>query len=260
MRYLSLFATIFSVSLRRGLAHRANLIFEALVRVSGIAASLAALGIVYTQTDTLGGWSQGEAIVLLGTYEITSGILWTFIEPNVAWFRNQVVDGKLDDTLLKPVSSIFLASLGTCAPLGLSQVATGTAIVMIGMRHLGSIPTAWEVFAWLLMLATGIVITWASRVLLASLAFWAPSFEPDVLYNALWQFGRYPVSVYQQPIRFTLTYVLPVAFIATVPAQVLTREARPLLLVIGLAVGPLAFMTVRLVWHAGLRRYTSATS
>lgn len=69
------------------------------------------------------------------------------------------------------------------------------------------------------MLAVGIAIAWASRVTLASLAFWAPYLTPDVLYGALWQFGRYPVGIYRQPIRFVLTYVLPVAFIATIGAR-----------------------------------------
>ena len=260
MRLLKLSVVIFSISLRRELAFRADLIFEALVTVTEIAAGLAALGIVYTQTSSLGGWSLGEAVVLLGTYQIVSGVLWTFIEPNVAWFRDQVTEGKLDDTLLKPVSSIYLASLGTCAPLWLSRVATGVAIVAVGLWELGTVPTLWGVLGWLLMLTTGIAVTWASRVLVASLAFWAPSFQPDVLYGALWQFGRYPVSIYRQPIRFVLTYILPVAFIATIPAQVLTRGASLFLLAIGLGVGLGAILVVQLVWNAGLRRYTSATS
>lgn len=260
MRLPRLFLAIFSVSLRRGLAHRTNLLFESLAQMIEVAAGLAALGILYARTDTLGGVSRGEAVVLLGTCQIVSGVLWTFIEPNVAWFRDQIVDGKLDDTLLKPVPSIFLASLGTCAPLWLAQAVTGLAVVVIGLRDLGIVPTVWGVFAWLLTLTIGIVLTWSWRVLLASVAFWAPSFQPEVLFKALWQFGRYPVSIYRQPVRFSLTYVLPIAFIATIPAQALTEGPRPRMMLVGGAVGIAAFLIVQAVWHAGLRRYTSATS
>lgn len=260
MRLLTLFAAVFSISLRRELAFRANLLFQALTTGAGSAAALAALGIVYARTDTLGGWSLGEAIVLLGTYQIVSGVLATFIEPNVQWFAGQVTSGKLDDVLLKPVPSVFLASLGTCAPLGLSQVALGVAVLAVGLRALGTSPTPWGVLGWLLLLAVGIAVTWASRVALASLAFWAPYVTPDVLYGALWQFGRYPVSIYPQPIRFVLTYVLPVAFIATIPARALSRGADPAALATGLAAGLGAVAIAQLVWNAGLRRYTSATS
>ncbi|MDQ3327241.1 MAG: ABC-2 family transporter protein [Chloroflexota bacterium] len=260
MRLPRLFGAIVSISLRRELAHRANLIFQMLLTVVDIASGLAALRIVYTQTDTLAGWTLAEAVVLLGTYQVVSGVLSTFVEPNLTWFGNQVTSGKLDSLLLKPVNSAFLATLGTCAPLGLSQVALGIAVVAIGISDLGAGPTASSIAGWLVMLGVGIAITWVSRVLVASLSFWAPQTQLDMVYEALWQFGRYPVSIYRQPLRFVLTWVLPVAFISTFPARALTGGARVELLAGGAVVGIGAVVVVRLVWDAGLRRYTSATS
>lgn len=260
MKLLRLFAAIVSLSLSRELAFRANLVFQVLMTATGLASGLAALAIVYTQTETLGGWRLGEAIVLLGTYQLVSGLRATFIDPNLAWFAEQVKSGKLDDILLKPMSSLFLASLGRCAPLALPEAALGVAVLGLGLRELGTVPTPWGVASWLVMVAVGVAITWASRVLLASVALWAPSVGLDVVYGALWQFGRYPVDIYRQPIRFVLTYVLPVAFIAAFPARVLKRGASIELLLVGPLLGIGAIMLVQMVWNAGLRRYTSATS
>ncbi|MBA3944770.1 MAG: ABC-2 family transporter protein [Herpetosiphonaceae bacterium] len=260
MKLLRVFVAICSVSVRRSLAFRANLIFQMLMTATGLGAGLAALGIVYSQTQTLGGWRLGDVIVLLGTYQIVSGVLATFIEPNVMWFAGQVKSGKLDDILLKPISSLFLASLGSCAPLELSQVMLGLVVVAVGLVTMGTAVTLWNSVGWLLMLMLGIAVMWASRVLVASVALWAPGIDLDVVYGALWQFGRYPVSIYQPPIRFVLTYVLPVAFISTLPARALTHGTSLPLLVFGLLVGLGAVMIVRTVWNLGLRRYTSATS
>jgi ABC-2 type transport system permease protein len=66
--------------------------------------------------------------------------------------------------------------------------------------------------------------------------------------------------VYRQPLRFVLTDVLPVAFISTVPAWALTRGAGPALIIVGLVIGIGAIAIVQIVWRAGLKRYTSATS
>jgi ABC-2 type transport system permease protein len=102
---------------------------------------------------------------------------------------------------------------------------------------------------------------WASRLLLAVVVFWAPQVELDVLSSALWQCGRYPIQIYRQPIRFALTYLLPLAYIATMPAYVLTHGQDLLasclvgLLIVGGLVG-----IVWGLWQAGLRRYSSATS
>jgi ABC-2 type transport system permease protein len=260
LRLLRLFGMIFSISLRRELAFRADLMFQVLMTVISLASGLAALSLVYTQTDTLGGWNLAEAIVLLGTYQIVSGILSAFIEPNVSWFSGQVKSGKLDEVLLKPVSSIFLVSLGSCAPLALGQVGMGMVVLGIGLEQLGAVPSLWGVVSWLALLAVGIAITWAWRVLVASLALWSPGVELDVVYGALWQFGRYPVSLYRQPLRFVLTWVLPVAFVSTFPTLALTRGVSLVLIVGGLCIGLMAIMLVRGIWNAGLRRYTSATS
>lgn len=260
MHCVRLFGAIFSLSLRRSLAFRMNFVFELAVSVLGIGAALAALALVFEQTSSLGGWSRGEAIVLLGTYQIVSGVLWTFIEPNVAWFQNQVTAGRLDDILLQPAPSIFLASLGSCSPLALSQVITGGVVLAVGQRDLGTFPNGVAVLAWLLLVMVGIALTWASRVFVASVAFWAPGLSQDVLYSALWQFGRYPVSIYRQPIRFALTWIVPLALVATLPARMLTDGPEAVPLVAGPIAAFGAVILVSRVWRAGLRRYTSATS
>jgi ABC-2 type transport system permease protein len=70
-----------------------------------------------------------------------------------------------------------------------------------------------------------------------------------------------PSRFTSKPIRFALTYILPLAYIATMPAYVLThgqdflaRCLAGLLLAGGLVGG------VWGLWQAGLRRYSSATS
>jgi ABC-2 type transport system permease protein len=260
MRLLVLLGASMTLSLRRVLAFRADLLFQLLSAAAELGAGLLALGLVYARTDVLGGWTLGEAIVLLGTYQIMSGILATFIEPNVQWFAGRVKSGALDDLLLKPAPGLFLVSLGSCAPLGLIEVALGGVVLGVGLREAGTVPGVWEAATWLVAIGSGVVLVWASRVLLALVALWTPALELDVVYSALWQFGRYPVTLYQQPFRFVLTYVVPVAFVATVPAQALVHGLPASLLLAGVLVGGVAFGVVLLVWRAGLRRYTSATS
>jgi ABC-2 type transport system permease protein len=260
VRLLALFGASVSLSLRRILAFRANLLFQLFTTATGLAAGLVALTIVYTHTSSLVGWTLGETIVLLGTYQILSGVLATFIEPNVQWFAGQVRNGQLDDILLKPVPSLFLVSLGSCAPLGLTGVALGCLVVGGGLHEIGVVPNLWGVVSWLVTISIGVILTWASRVLLAIMALWAPALELDVVYTALWQFGRYPITLYRQPFRFVLTYIVPVAFIATIPARALIEGAHPLQLLVSGAIGGAAIGFVLLVWRVGLRRYTSATS
>lgn len=260
MKLLRLFAAIFGMSLKRDLAFRTNLLFQFLLVVTATGSALFAVEIVYTRTETLGGWHAGEAIVLIGTFTIVSGVLSAFIDPNVLWFNQRVTSGELDDVLLKPVSSLFLASLGRHSPFGLIQIVVGLLVVMWGMRDLGAGFEVLNRLAWLALLVASFALTWASRVLIAMVALWVPGLALDVVYDGVWQFGRYPVTIYRQPARFVLTWVLPLAFITTLPTRALTRGVGMPVLALSLCLGAAAVALVQIIWNAGLRRYTSATS
>ena len=82
----------------------------------------------------------------------------------------------------------------------------------------------------------------------------------DVFYHSAWQLGRYPTDVFARPIRVVLTYVFPMALIASVPSAALLRGPQLGVLVAGVAAAGGAAGLAVLAWRAGLRRYTGATS
>src|SRR5215471_8266109 len=99
LRLFRLFARVVSITVQRELAHRVNLLFQAVLTATQVAAGFAALSVIYTHVSTLAGWTSAQATVLLGAYEIVSGLLQAFIEPNLAFFTNKVEGGELDDLL-----------------------------------------------------------------------------------------------------------------------------------------------------------------
>jgi ABC-2 type transport system permease protein len=259
-KIIRLFGALFSMSLRRSVTFRADLLFEFVLTVVGAASSLAALSVVYTRTDTLVGWTPGEAIALLGTFQVVSGLRTAFVEPNLQWFGGQVKDGQFDALLVQPAPTIFLASLGSCAPLGLVQVGLGISVVVFGIVHAAIAITPVGILAWLVVLLAATVIMWATRVLIAAVVFWAFGLSLDVVYDAIWQFARYPVQLYHSPLQLIFTYVFPVALVATVPVELLAHGGGLFAVPIAIAIAAAACVASGLVWRAGLRRYTSATS
>lgn len=256
MKLLTLFAAGFSMSVRRMVAFRANLLFDVVVALAGLASTVGTILLVFTQTDRLAGWTRSETLVLAGTFQLLSGVKATFIDPNLAWFPGRGIrEGNLDAFLLQPAPSLFLVSLSTANPLALIQALLGLAVVVVGAHG-----RPVNVLAWLFLVCVGAVLTWALGVLLACLAFWAPRLELDVFYGAAWQLGRYPVDVYRQPLRSMLTYVLPLTLVATLPAGVLLREPRPGVVLGAAAGGAASAVVAAAVWRFGLRRYTGATS
>ncbi|MEV5966703.1 ABC-2 family transporter protein [Kribbella sp. NPDC051952] len=261
MKLLRLFGAGFSMSLRRSVAFRINLVFDVLLAFTGLGTAIAAVLILFTRADTLAGWSKAEFLVLIGTYQLITGLRAAFIDPNLSWFPDTGIrNGKLDGYLLQPASSLFLASLSLSSPLALIQFVLGIGVLGWGIGIADEPPSLTGVLGWLLLLVAAVVVTWALSVLLACLAFWAPKLQLDVFYHSAWQLGRYPIDVFARPIRVLLTYVFPMALIASVPTTALLRGPRAGVLVAGVAAAGGAAVLARLAWQAGLRRYTGATS
>lgn len=261
MKLLRLLGAGFSMSLRRSVAFRINLAFDVLLAFTGLGTAIAAVLIVFTRAETLAGWSKAEFLVLIGTYQLITGLRSTFIDPNLSWFpETGIRNGKLDGYLLQPASSLFLASLSLSSPLALIQFVLGLGVLGWGIRAADELPSAGAVLSWLLLVVAALVVTWALSVLLACLAFWAPKLQLDVFYHSAWQLGRYPIDVFARPLRVLLTYVFPMALIASVPTATLLRGPQFAVLAAGVAAASGAAVLARLAWRAGLRRYTGATS
>ena len=86
------------------------------------------------------------------------------------------------------------------------------------------------------------------------------------IYNAtevlrgLLEAGRYPIAAYPTAYRFFFTFVMPVAFLTTVPAQALLGWSN-ISWLIGAAILAVAlFFASTWFWRFALRFYTSASS
>lgn len=260
MKMLRLIRTAFSLSLRQAMAYRLNLFFDTVLAIVQLAASIGAIALVFSRTGLLAGWTAGEMLVLIGTYAVVTGLRSCFIDPSMGDFAQQIRDGRLDGCLLQPASSVLLATCCRHAPLGLLQTVLGCGVIIIGVRQLGETPSAVSILCWVLLTCTGLMIGWATTVVLASLAFWAPRLSLGMLHGAAWEFGRYPVTIYGTWLGRLLTYGFPVAAITTWPAQALTRgpELDGLIRSAGLA---LVFTLAAVgLWRQGVRCYTGATS
>jgi ABC-2 type transport system permease protein len=261
MKLLRLFAAGFTRSAQATLAFRINLLFDIVLSIIGVGASLATVFIVYARTDSLAGWTEPETYVLIGTFQLLSSLKNAFIDPNLSWFpENGIRNGKLDTFLLQPAPTLYLASLARSKPLALIQFVLGLAVITLGIARQGRPPAPGAILAWILTLIAALAVTWAMGVLLACLAFWAPRLQLDVFYGSAWELARYPTDIYRRPLRIVLTYLFPLTLIATIPTSTLLNGPR--LLVLGSAVSG-AILSCSLAvgcWRLGLRRYTGATS
>ncbi|GAB4423833.1 MAG: hypothetical protein OHK0015_01850 [Chloroflexi bacterium OHK40] len=72
--------------------------------------------------------------------------------------------------------------------------------------------------------------------------------------------GRYPATVYPLWLRLLITFVIPIAVATTVPLQALRGDLAWWQILLFLGVGLASLWVALLVWRAGVKRYSGASS
>ncbi|MFQ6537108.1 ABC transporter permease [Aphanothece stagnina] len=265
-RYGRSLLRFWSTSLQAELEYPANFWIEAIAVLGNLAGSVFVLGLLFGGADQdpaarLGGWSWHQALVVLGLYTLLDGLTSCVLQPNLSRIVGHVQNGTLDFVLLKPVDSQFWLSARMFSPWGVPGIAAGLGLSLWAAGRAGASWEAWAVGLAALMLVSSAVILYSLWFLLAALSIWFVKIwnATEVLRYTLVA-GRYPVSAYPPALRLVFTFVLPVAFLTTVPAEAILGRASVPWTLGAMAMALIAALASRWFWRHALRYYTSASS
>ncbi|HET6486942.1 MAG TPA: ABC-2 family transporter protein, partial [Spirochaetia bacterium] len=81
-----------------------------------------------------------------------------------------------------------------------------------------------------------------------------------VIFQSMYEAGRWPVAIYPRWLRFALSFLVPVAFATTVPAEALSGRLTSASLIGAFALAAALFTLARILWRVGIRHYSGASS
>ena len=110
-RHLRLYRAFWRNCLRQAVEFRAHFWANLLTNVGWLFSLVLFMKLIYLNTRSVAGWSEGEMFLLVGTYSVMLGIADTLFYRNLSELPNQIRLGTLDFTLLRPVNSQFFLSL-----------------------------------------------------------------------------------------------------------------------------------------------------
>jgi ABC-2 type transport system permease protein len=114
---------------------------------------------------------------------------------------------------------------------------------------------------FILMLIAGAVIIYSFFLILATLSFWFVRVENILtIFQSMYEAGRWPVSLYPGWLRYGLTFIIPVAFATTVPAEALTGRLNWETLLGAVVLAAALLVVSRVFWRVGLRHYSGTSA
>jgi ABC-2 type transport system permease protein len=266
METLRMYFKLLGISLRSRMQFRADFIVGMIsVMVLNIF-SLATIGVVLYQFQSLAGWTIWQIVFLYSLWmlghSLFSLVLW-----HIEDLEYYLIDGSFDKFLVRPISP-FLQFLG-------SEINyTGAADMVVGVvgmaAALSKLDLHWNVWqaAYLgVVILAGTLIEFAITLGLACIAFWTgrSAMSINTVMQVSFVIQRYPVDMYGTWFRVFVTCVVPVAFINYYPARLLLGKITPaeawywLSFLSPLVAVVLCAIAAR-VWGKAIRQYSSTGS
>jgi ABC-2 type transport system permease protein len=258
--YLRLLAAFVHASVQEAVAYRANFWISLLHALLALTTGVLGLIVLFGQVEQIRGWDLPAALALLGIYLTLGSLRGLVIGPSLdslAGLEGDVWTGRLDYTLIRPVSTQFLASLRRWQPLALLDLIPGLALVAIAAWQLRLTIGPGDAAAFLLALAAALLILYALLLAATALIFWAPGVLFTWIFDSIFQMARYPLGLYPGWVRLLLTWVIPVGLITTVPAEALTSRVELPLLTAAVTLALLLTLLSSLFFRRALHRYES---
>lgn len=249
------------VNIQMSLAYRADTVVNILLNLMWLGWELLSLGIIFSNTETIGGWGFGELIALLGVFRLVNTLMIALIWPNTERLNQSIRDGSMDYMLLQPINSMFLVTFSRITVWRVWDLVLATVLIIVGINMAGDIVTPPQLLTFLLLTVSGAVIIYSIWIVLISLTFWFTKFDNNVtILHALLDAGRYPATVYPVWLRVIVTFIIPVAVATTVPLQALRGDLTMSRVLIFFIVGIVSFLVASQVWKRGLKQYSGASS
>ncbi len=258
-RYLNALQLFWSTAIAAELEYRINFAIAALSSIGNLIGSLFGLFLFYRTGYTFAGWKWEEAIVVVGIFTILDGFASTFLAPNLSKIVDHVQKGTLDFVLLKPISSQFWLSARVVSPWGFPNIIFGCGLLLYAGSKLGL-----GLSNYLLMLvplAFGLISLYSIWFMLGATSIWfVKIYNVTEILRGLMEAGRYPMAAYPASYRFFFTFIVPIAFLTTVPSEALLGRAEPVWILGSMFLAIALLYASNKFWRFALRFYTSASS
>ena len=243
------------------LAYRSEAVSEILLDLIWLGWELLSLQIIFSNTVSLGGWSQGELIALVGVLLMVNTFLSMFIWPNTEKFNASVRDGSFDYTLLQPINSMFLVTFSRITVWRILDLVIAFVLIAVGIRMNGGIVAPINVFLFSVLAISGSLTIYNLWIVLIAFTFWFTKFDNNVtILQALTDTGRYPATVYPWWLRVIVTFIIPIALATTIPIQALRGDLKIQQAAIFFGVSLAGFVIASQMWKVGVKRYSGASS
>ena len=260
LRYLDIYKDFIKQYFKILMQSKANFFIGVVCFIFSQISGILFLVLVFNQIPNLNGWSFYQILFIYGFAQIPRGIDHLLADQLWYFSRDTIVKGEFDRYLLRPLNPLFQLFAEKLQLDAVGELIIGVVITTYSLSHLDIKITLINVLLFILVVLAGAIIYTSIKLFFASLSFWIKQSFPVL--NIVYMFSdftKYPTTIYGKGIRVILSFIIPFAFTAFIPASYFLNKGDIITAIVGTCiVAIVAFILSYSVWIIGMRAYESS--
>lgn len=259
--HLKLYFQLFFASMKGMMEYRVDFIVGMISQGLYQLIELIFIFIVFQHTSTIHGWNYYQILLLYGLLNMGLGYVDLFFDGLYDVGPVYVKDGSFDLILLRPIHPLISVSANSRSLTAAGYMITGFLLILFSLIKLQISITVGLIFYILFASLIGGIIIGAILALLCISSFWTIN-SNEICWSAftLYRFAEYPISIYNNAIRFVLIFLVPFAFVSYFPAEFLLKKEFGMVSFLGPIVALILWIIAIKAWNFGLKHYKSSGS
>ena len=263
---LGVYRRLLGARFRADLQYRTSLLLLVGAQVLVTTTELASIAVIFGEVDALAGWTLTEVALLYGLSSLAFGLSDLFFSQTQLASRH-IKAGTFDLFLIRPVGALTQLSAMEFSLRRLGRCVQPAVVLVVALSRVDVDWTLLDVLLVPVALASGVAIYSAIWVLTSAVAFW--TVETQEVANAFTYGGNtlnaYPIDLFASSLRRIVVFLVPLAFVAYLPATELLAKPLPFGLPSGTGwaapvVASLLAGAAAATWRLAVRHYRSTGS
>lgn len=217
---------------------------------------------IYSQVDSIGGWSRGQVTIFLGTFSLLNAISMTFYFFGAVGIPGKIKSGELDHYLTKPVNPLLRLTFENINPGSAPLILLSIGIIAYGVSLEGMTVSPGTFILYIVFIFLMAVLFFDMQVILRTIPFFVISAASiEKLESAIVELCmRVPGVLFEGMFKVLFYFILPYGIMATIPAQIITNSVSGIMIVVSIIIVVLFTAFTLWFWRFGLKHYKSASS
>lgn len=262
MRTLALLWRFTRVNLLNQLAFPSSFILAVTGKMIHMSIVILFFHVLYGFTASIAGWNERDILIVIASYlTVESLAIITYHRNLFYYFPKLLSKGEFDLMLVRPLPTLTFTAFRVIDLMDMTSFLLVIGLWWYALAHTTIVFTIGHILLFLFLLACALVSLFAIEVLLVSTAFWTlQALGLGRLTESVMRLGRYPTDLFRGGWQILVTYVLPIAVIATLPAKALRGTLHPASATIAFGITCILFAFALSFWRFALRHYSSASA